>query len=166
MQVRRSNIADISTVSCRLRSNVREVSLFQRTEREIGRNIVDLLVAEDKGRAVGCVALHKYKGGIAEIRALSVLGSSRNSGVGRMLIEECVGIAVSEKFDLLWLATAKPLYFEKSGFRPMSRWSLPRHILRKKLTLVFKQPVDRWLPALFGTHSFMRYSARQKQEEK
>jgi amino-acid N-acetyltransferase len=158
MQIRRSNFNDISTISSLLSENTHEVSLFQQTDKEIGRNINDFLIAEDKDQAIGCVALHRYNNGkIAEILGISVLCRYQNSGIGKELIYECIRIAVKEKTEFLWLATAKPIYFEKLGFETISKWSLPRKVLKRKLSLVFQQSVDRWLPALFGRHTFMRY---------
>ena len=54
----------------------------------------ELLVAEDDGRIVGSITMFTgWRGaqeGTAGVRLLSVLPESRGSGVGRMLMEECV----------------------------------------------------------------------------
>jgi hypothetical protein len=55
-----------------------------------------------------------------------------------------------------WLATAKPSYFARFGFQPISRFQLPIRVLWTKLRLIFQQPPARWLPALLGRHTFMR----------
>lgn len=55
----------------------------------------------------------------------------------------------------LWLATMKPEYFSRYGFQPVSRWGSPASALLRKLRQTLRQPSGRWLPALFGRHTFM-----------
>ena len=67
-------------------------------------------------------------------------------------------VAAADGVQLLWLGTAKPQYFARFGFKPMSRWHLPLSLLIYKLWLVFRQPMERWIPAVFGRHVFMRHA--------
>ncbi len=55
----------------------------------------------------------------------------------------------------IWLGTAKPGYFQRHGFQPMSRWALPLRVLVTKLWLTLQQQPSRWIPALLGTHHVM-----------
>jgi len=57
---------------------------------------------------------------------------------------------------VVWLGTAKPMYFARFGFTPISKWSLPFGVLVGKFMLVFDQPAGRWIPALAGRHTFMK----------
>lgn len=93
----------------------------------------------------------------AEILAVAVEPDVQGKGVGSALLRGCVERAIERRVEFLWLATAKPAYFAKFGFRAISRWRLPLTVLLTKLWLIFQQPPSRWLPALFGRHTFMRY---------
>jgi hypothetical protein len=73
-------------------------------------------------------------------------------------MNECIARASAGPQKCLWLATMKHEYFARYGFHAMSRYRLPISVLFAKLLLVFDQPIARWLPALFGRHTFMRWS--------
>ena len=156
--LRRATADDIETVQSILASNRAEVSLFQQSLREIRHHITDFFIAEYQGQAVGCAALHIYTHEMAEIRGISVIPAFQSQGVGNAIMEKCIRTARREKIGRLWLSTTKPAYFEPFGFRPMTKWSLPIWVLLKKVRLVFQQPAARWLPALFGRHTFMRHT--------
>ncbi len=53
------------------------------------------------------------------------------------------------------LATVKPGYFGRFGFKAFSRWKLPTSVLLYKLGQVFQQPLRRWGPAILGKFIFM-----------
>lgn len=140
-----------------LRSNHSETSLFQQSLRQVRLNLSEFVLAEDAdGFLAGCVQMHWYPGRIAEILAVAVHPRSQGQGTGNALMRRCVDSLLSQSAHLLWLATEKQGYFGRFGFEPMSKWELPREVLRHKLLLVFQQPFYRWLPALLGRHTFMK----------
>jgi amino-acid N-acetyltransferase len=153
-----ANILDTEVIYYLLSSNDDDISLFQQTIKGIKENIGDIVLAEDENNnAMGCAALHYYSSDIAEILAVSVLPAHKGCGIGNSLINHCIDIAISNNINILWLATAKPNYFNRFGFKPISKWSLPLVIIIHKMRLVFQQPIKRWIPALFGRHTFMKY---------
>ena len=150
---------DISAIQSVLASNRADVSLFQQSIREIQRNINNFFVVEHGKKVVGCAGLHTYKNRIAEIRGISVRPEYQRQGVGDALLNRCIDISISKGIRTLWLSSTKPNYFSRFGFQPISKWSLPMSVLMCKIRLVFQQPADRWMPALLGRHTFMKYSA-------
>ena len=157
VSLRRAKPEDAQKIVGVLRSNLSEVSLFQQPVREVRRNLPEFVLAEDsRGSIVGCAQLHWYKRGIAEILAVSVHPHSQGQGVGKALMKGYIDSALSQNARLVWLATAKPTYFARYGFEPISKWELSLGILLHKLRLVFQQPPSRWLPALVGRHTFMK----------
>jgi N-acetylglutamate synthase-like GNAT family acetyltransferase len=93
---------------------------------------------------------------VAEVYAVAVTPQCQGHGIGRQLVQACQQHARAGSFRHLWLATVKPGYFSRYGFRPVSRWDLPASVLLRKLRQTFQQPVGRWLPVLLGRHTFMR----------
>ncbi len=148
---------DAAAITFVLRACRDEPSLFQKSPAAVARSIEDFFVArDDKGEIIGCAGLHRDSSELAEIYALAAMPGHQGQGVGRPLVDACIQNAMDNGVAALWLGTMKAEYFSRYGFRPISRSELPRSVLRRKLPMVFEQPVGRWLSALFGRHTFMR----------
>jgi amino-acid N-acetyltransferase len=111
------------------------------------------------GNVIGCAGLHRDSAELGEIYAVAVAPQYQGQGIGQRLMRACQQQAKAIGVHHLWLATVKPSYFVCFGFQPISRWRLPKHVLLRKLRQTFRQPRERWLPALFGRHTFMRCRA-------
>jgi DNA-binding MarR family transcriptional regulator/N-acetylglutamate synthase-like GNAT family acetyltransferase len=79
-------------------------------------------IAEKDGENVGCVMLVKKSKTIAKLRLLLVEPSARGMGIGKRLVQECVGFARRCRYKklILWtqseLDSARHIY-EAAGFR-------------------------------------------------
>jgi amino-acid N-acetyltransferase len=166
LSLRPASLADVEAIHSVLTANAQDRSLFQQPDHQVRRTIGDFLIAEaEPGAVVGCAALHWHRPSIAEILAVAVDPDVQGKGVGAALLRACIERAVERQAEPLWLATAKPTYFARFGFHRMSRWRLPVSVLLTKLSLIFQQPAARWVPALFGRHTFMRYVAMHEPGE-
>ena len=159
--VRAATVSDVAPIAATLAASGSDPALFLRAPADVLRHLHDFIVAEDHSHnIVGCAALHYYRPVCAEILSVAVLPSAQGSGIGARLMREAIRRARSQATPQLWLATAKPQYFERFGFRPISRFALPAAVLFAKLRQVFAQPVVRWLPALLGRFTFMEYRSK------
>ena len=147
--------ADLPAIVALLASNRSDHSLFQQPRGQLARSLPEFLVARDGARVVGCLQVHPHPRGSVELLAVAVHPDRHGQGVGRALLGAGIDAARRLTEGRIWLGTAKPGYFARFGFRPMSRWALPLQILVGKLGRVAQQPPRRWLPALFGRHVFM-----------
>jgi amino-acid N-acetyltransferase len=147
---------DAMAISAVLALNRDDPGLFQESATAVARTLGDFLVAHNHARIVGCAGLHPDSPELAEVYAVAVTPQCQGQGIGRQLMEACRQRARSNGIRYLWLATVKPEYFSRYGFQPISRWELPASVLLRKLRQTFQQPRARWLPALFGRHTFMR----------
>lgn len=146
--------ADASGIVTVLDANRHDPSLYLRSEPDVLGHSGEFIVARDAfGRIVGCAALHRDSAGLAEVLSVAVLPTAQ--GVGGRLVEACERRARSQGVARLWLATLKPEYFARFGYRRISRWRLPAPVLLAKLALVVRQPPDRWRNALLGHEVFM-----------
>jgi len=144
-------------ISSLLAANRDDRGLFQESAEAIVRTIKDFFVARDAtGRIVGCAGMHRDSASLAEVYAVAVLPACQGKGIGKQLMQACMQAAREAGIQDLWLATVKPEYFRRYGFQIISRWELPAATLLRKLRQTFQQPFERWLPALFGRHTFMR----------
>jgi len=157
MTIEPATAADIQSIVSIFVANKDDPGLFQEPEALVRKNLADFLVARDaKGRVVACSGLHQDGPGLAEVYGVAVLPELQGQGIGASLMQKCKERAVADKLTCLWLATIKPEYFRRYSFRQVSRWSLPASVLLRKFRQVFRQPVQRWIPVLFGRHTFMR----------
>lgn len=148
---------DAAAISRVLAVNRADRGLFQESAAAVVRSIEDFLVAcNGAGQIVGCAGLHRDSARLAEIYAVAVTPQCQGQGVGRQLMQACKQRARSAGIRHLWLATVKPEYFIGYSFQAISRWELPASALLRKLRHTLQQPVERWLPALFGRHTFLR----------
>jgi N-acetylglutamate synthase-like GNAT family acetyltransferase len=114
-------------------------------------------VAEDQYRqCLGCAAVYAYSKKLGEIVSVAVLPEFQRQGIGERLIKECLRQAKTRGLKRLFLATAKPSYFARFDFRPVSRRQLPISVLLRNVRQVLEQPPQRWWPALFGRFQFMQ----------
>ncbi len=154
--IRKATQHDVPAISQLLRANRADPSLFQQTHAQIRADVDSFYLAFIDAQLVGSAALVHHPGN-TEILGVSVAPAHQGTGVGSALIRHLVDVARAQGLPMLWLGTAKPGYFERFGFQPMSRWRLPIRLLLHKLGLVLRQPAKRWLPAIFGRHVFMAW---------
>jgi amino-acid N-acetyltransferase len=158
LAIRSATAADVPLILRLLSANANDTSLFQQPELQVQRTFRDFVLAFDqRGTVVGCAALHWHSDRNAEILAVAVEPERHSRGVGSALMRVCLQLALDGRVEFLWLATAKPDYFARFGFHVTARWRLPPLILLSKLRRVLQQPIPRWLPALLGRHTFMRW---------
>lgn len=120
------------------------------------RHLDEFIVARDAaGQTLGCAALHRDSPVLAEVLSVAVRPDAQGGGMGGRLVEACTARAHERRVARLWLATLKPAYFARFGYRAVSRWRLPPTVLLGKLALVVRQPPDRWRNALLGREVFM-----------
>jgi amino-acid N-acetyltransferase len=148
---------DAVAIASVLAANRNDPGLFQESATAVARTLGDFFVARNEaGEIVGCAGLHRDSPEEAEVYALAVTPQCQGQGIGRQLMQACQQHARAGGLRHLWLATVKPGCFSCYGFQPISRWELPASVLLRKLRQTFQQPSGRWLPALFGRHTFMR----------
>jgi N-acetylglutamate synthase-like GNAT family acetyltransferase len=154
-----ATVNDAEAISSVFAAHRDDPGLFQESVAQVKRNSRDFLVARDtEGKVVACAGLHHDSAELAEIYGVAVLPEFQGQGIGTQLIRKCEEKAVADHVTHLWLATIKAEYFGRHSFHPMSRWDLPASVLLRKLRQVFQQPVQRWIPALVGRHTFMQRS--------
>jgi N-acetylglutamate synthase-like GNAT family acetyltransferase/SAM-dependent methyltransferase len=87
------------------------------------------IVAESAGRIVGTVGVEVY-GRYGLLRSLTVAPDWKGMGIGKSLTRDRLAWAKSRGMIALFLLTFEPSYFERFGFRPVRRDSVPPEIRR------------------------------------
>lgn len=157
ISIRSATPNDATAICAILAANRDDPGLFQKSREAIVDSIGDFLVAvSEDGQIVGVAGLHQDRSDLGELYAVAVLPSCQGQGIGGRLVRAGLQRAAEASIANVWLATIKPAYFARYGFRPMKRWELPRAVLWRKLHQTIEQPATRWLKTLLGRHTFMR----------
>jgi len=109
-------------------SEVKEGLILNRSEDEVATNIRSYVLAKEGDRLVGYTALHIHSRRVAEVRSLIVDEAYRGQKIGQKLVEFAVeeARALGVEEDVLVL-TYTPVFFEKLGFKEISKEAIPEH---------------------------------------
>jgi len=102
--------------------------MLPRTVEDVRGSLESFLVAEGRGRLLGCGALKLYDDEVAEIRSLCVAPEIQRRGVGRALTKRLLKEAEQLGLRTVFALTRAPEFFVKCGFRLTARQSFPMKI--------------------------------------
>ncbi len=88
----------------------------------------DFFICEQEGAVVGCCALEVVWHDLAEIKSLAVADQHRGSGVGRRLVAAAIDEARSLGIGKVFALTLEEEFFQKLGFKPISKDALPQKV--------------------------------------
>ncbi len=79
---------------------------------------------EDEGPLLGIGALHICWAGLGEIRSVAVLPAHQGRGIASRIVETCLAEAQAIGLSEIFLLTMTPEFFQRFGFRLVSREEL------------------------------------------
>ncbi len=126
--IRKAKIKDIKAIQELINYFARQDIMLARSLNELYENIRDFWVKEEKGRIIGCAALHISWDDLAEIKSLAVAKKYHGKGIGSGLIEACLEEALALGAKKIFVLTYKPEYFKRFGFKRVKHNSLPHKI--------------------------------------
>jgi amino-acid N-acetyltransferase len=123
--IRPATINDVPRLSEIINGHAELGRMLFKSYAELYENLRDYAVAEQSGRVAGCVALSIVWADLSEVRSLAVDDAFRGRGIGRALVEWCVGEARRLQIRRLMALTYEQGFFEKLGFVVVDKDSLP-----------------------------------------
>ena len=124
--VRKAAMRDIPHILELINAYAAKGIMLPRTEFEMSENIRDFsLQYDERGRLLGCAALHFYTPTTAEVRSLAVLPECKQNGVGRALVTALEAEARENDLEAIFAFTYVPGFFAKLGFAEVERGELP-----------------------------------------
>jgi amino-acid N-acetyltransferase len=126
--IRKAKIKDIKQIQELINYFARQDIMLARSLNELYENIRDFWVQEEKGKVIGCAAMHISWGDLAEIKSLAVEKKHQGEGVGGDLIKACLEEAGLLGAKKVFVLTYKPEYFKRFGFKRIKHSSLPHKI--------------------------------------
>jgi amino-acid N-acetyltransferase len=126
--LRKASIKDIKRIHSIVNASASNGEMLPRSLGELYDNMRDYFVYEEKGKVMGTCALHICWEDLAEIRSLCVAESSRNKGIGMMLVDVCIEEARQLHIQKVFLLTYQDAFFTKCGFTVVDKKELPQKI--------------------------------------
>lgn len=126
--IRKAQVKDIKPIQELINSFAKLDIMLARSLNELYENIRDFWVIDEKGKIIGCAAMHISWDDLAEIKSLAVAKKYQGEGKGQELINACLKEALSLGAKKVFVLTYKPEYFKKLGFKRVKNASLPHKI--------------------------------------
>ena len=126
--LRKARISDIPKVHELVNTFAGRGEMLGRSRSELYENLRDFFVLDQDGSILGCCALHVNWEDLAEVRSLVVEEDLRGEGLGKALVLACLEEARQLGISRVYALTYRAGFFEKLGFRPVSKESLPQKV--------------------------------------
>lgn len=126
--IRKAKIKDIKQIQELIGCFARQDVMLPRSLNELYENIRDFWVDEERGKIVGCAALHISWDDLGEIKSLAVAKNKQGKGIGRDLAVACLAEAKVMGAKKIFVLTYKPEFFKKLGFKRIKQSALPHKI--------------------------------------
>jgi amino-acid N-acetyltransferase len=126
--IERARLADVEEMKAVLDLFAESGELLGRSRLDFYENIRDFIVARSGGRVVGLAALHILWFDLGEIRSLAVRRELHGTGIGRLLVDQCLADARALGLSKVFALTYRPGFFGKMGFREVEKSELPHKV--------------------------------------
>ena len=120
-------VADILKMQDIVREEVDKGKILLRTADEMATTIRSYTVVEVDGKMAGFTATHIHSPRLAEVRSLVVGKDFRGLKLGKQLVETCIKEAKEYGIEQLLSLTYEQGFFERCGFRVISKEEIPEH---------------------------------------
>ena len=128
MKIRPAKVQDVKQMHRIIEFYADNKEMLHRSLNSIYENIQEYVVAEYKGKIIGCGALHVSWDNLAEVKALAVEKTYARQGIGTKIVktleQNALGLGIYTTFALSF----KPEFFQRMGYEVISREVLPQKI--------------------------------------
>jgi amino-acid N-acetyltransferase len=128
MKIRHAKVKDAKAIHALINSHAQKREMLARPLSEIYENIQEFTVAEEKGKVIGCGALHVSWEDLAEVKALAVNERYQRKGIGAKIVAQCHKNSKKLGVTKVFALTFKPKFFVKLGYKKISRNKLPHKV--------------------------------------
>lgn len=137
VELRKARMGDVRAMHELLSAFADKRELLPRAISEIYENLQQFYVAADNGKIVGTCALYVTWDNLAEVKALAVLEAYQGRGIGKRLMDACLKTAEDLDIRRVFTLTLRPGFFERFGFRHVSKEQLPHKVWTECVKCVF-----------------------------
>jgi amino-acid N-acetyltransferase len=135
--IRKAKVQDIQAIKKLIEPNGKTGVMLPVSLSELYDRIRSFFLYEDEGGTIiGVAALHVSWDDLAEIRSLAVAKDHKKKGVGRQLVESCLGEAEDLGVGRVFVLTYIPEFFTRVGFAEFDKAKLPHKVWSECLKCV------------------------------
>ncbi len=128
MIVRNATVKDVEAIYSLISCYAQLDKMLFRSKAYIFDNLQMFSVIEVDGNVVGCCAVAVIWSDLAEIKSLAVMDGYKNTGTGKVLLENAVRQAENLGVNKVFALTLEPAFFEKQGFKIVEKKTLPMKV--------------------------------------
>jgi amino-acid N-acetyltransferase len=123
--IRKAKINEVPEIRRFLAQFSQDGGILPRTLADLYGQLRDYYVyREDQGPLLGIAALHICWAGLGEIRSVAVAPTHQRRGIASRLVSTCLAEAHALGLSEIFLLTLAPEFFQRFGFRVVSREDL------------------------------------------
>ena len=123
--IRKAQIQEVPEIRRFLAEFSLDGGILPRTLADLYGQLRDYYVYRvDQGPLLGIAALHICWAGLGEIRSVAVVPTHRSRGIASRIVETCLAEAQAIGLSEIFLLTLAPEFFQRFGFRVVSREDL------------------------------------------
>jgi len=126
--IRKARFSDIEEIQRLINRYAEEGALLPRSLNELYENIRDFFVWKERGKLLGCCALHISWENLAEIKSLAVSRRVRKKGIGNRLLQSALSEAKDLGIKRVFALTNQEKFFKRNGFKKIKKEKLPHKI--------------------------------------
>ena len=116
VKIRKARMGDIEPIYALVTAFARREAMLARSRSQLYEALRDFVVADVRGRIIGCGALTIEWDNLAEIKSVAVAGPYQRRGIGRRLVRACLAEARRLGIGKVFALTMRPVFFEHLGF--------------------------------------------------
>ncbi len=128
MKIRTAKISDAQTIYALINDYAEQDLMLFRSMTDIYENLRSFLLAEVKGKVVGCCSTQIIWADLAEIKSLAVEKSFQAKGIGKELVRASVKETKRLGIKRVFALTLVPTFFKKLGFKTIDKEKLPMKV--------------------------------------
>jgi len=128
MKIRSARVADAKQIHGLIEFYAKKEEMLHRSINDVYENIQEFTVCEDKGKVIGCGALHVSWEDLAEIKALAIAKNYQKKGIGSVIVSTLEQRARELGIRKIFALTFKPPFFAKLKYKKIKRDELPHKI--------------------------------------
>ena len=125
IELKKARLCDIESMQNLVKDEVESGVLLPRSDEEIATNSRSYTLAFRDGELAGFASLKIFNANLAEVRSLVVSPNFRKQGIGAKIVEELIKEAEFYGLKQVFALTYQKGFFEKLGFKEISKEELP-----------------------------------------